>query len=96
MIHPSQLTREAGFEEGVVVEIALEDGHCKIVYWRAKTEWRWEKIRNIRPLTGDMAIWNFAPEWAEWLVNWGDSIQWGVNEDNAGSGIMIKRPWWAK
>lgn len=52
-----------------------------------------ELIESIRPLTGPMAIWNFAPEWAQWLLIWDGEPLWKREYQSHTSGI--NRPWWA-
>lgn len=117
MIHPTQLTKAAGFEEGVVIEIGykpwkdqsqetvLEYGKlCKI--WPDSVETEQEEspygldwIVCIRPLTGPMAIWNFAPEWATCCQNREMGISWDhqIPEWWDGKSTVIQlRPWWAK
>lgn len=64
------------------------------------------KIKSIRPLTGPMSIWNFAPEWADVCFH-GDmgSIQFYSNDQIDQFGDMVfdpehdkesTRPFWAK
>lgn len=104
MIHPTQLTKEAGFEEGVVVEIVWEDDDHKpwLTHWPIFALSGINPIRSIRPLTGPMAIWNFAPDDAEILhrkIDGGFDWLLGTVEGwkmNYGDGDFSHRPWWAK
>jgi hypothetical protein len=74
VIDPKLLTNENGFVEGCVVEI-VQDGRSLLSYWKSQNEPEilmldvghieimFCEIEKICPLTGPMAIWNFAPEW---------------------------------
>ena len=115
MIHPTQLTKEAGFEEGVVVMV-------KEVQWRerpmvlrigrnehgeyitdAHAYAYFSHIESIRPLTGPMSIWNFAPKWAESCIAGRNGVYWiqGSRPEDSdwpdlGWEKITFRPWWAK
>lgn len=102
MIDPKLLTEEAGFIVGTVVEInGTEVGriikitdsflHLNTFVFGIPLD----TIDSIRVLSGPMSIWIHAPEWATWYIDWGDSIQWGRNPENIGSGTPVYRPWWA-
>ena len=103
MISTNQLTKEAGFEDGVVVEIVDEMGRVWFVeswkdeYGDSKTP-SYESWISIRPLTGPMAIWNFAPEWADFLIVDHGNCLWqrGRRQDFFGDARNITdRPFWA-
>lgn len=77
MIDPKLLTPEVGLVEGCVVEIEWEDyisNQIEFYVWGSSINHE-QKIyqisqygQSIRPLTGPMAIWNHAPDWADVLV----------------------------
>jgi hypothetical protein len=110
MIDPKLLTEENGFVEGCVVEVVRDDGVAYYAKLHSADEKAvfvttpfgdiaismLEDISSTRPLTGPMAIWNFAPQWAEWAIIYDESILWGMIGDNEGSGIPVYRPFWAK
>jgi hypothetical protein len=77
--------------------ITWVDGKCCVVEWPGGF-WRVEDvaINWVTVLTGPMAIWNFAPDWAEWCIDWGESIEWGSDGVPVGSGAPVYRPSWAK
>lgn len=114
MIHPNLLTPEFGFVEGCVVE-TVERGHREFNIFRrieqveGTTLWAlvfasgWCPViglfDSIKPLTGPLSIWNFAPEWAvaaqikEMGVSWEHSIpEWWDGK----SSVVSLRPWWAR
>jgi len=100
MIDPKLLTPENGFVEGVVVGVEYFDGVSECGYWPDDD---WPKndsgIKSIRPLTGPMAIWNFAPEWADFLVIEHGNHLWqrGRSEDFFGDASNVTtRPFWAR
>lgn len=113
MIGPKLLTPEFGFEEGCVVEIvSVHRGISKFVeyfhsdairqdtYFGKDYSYRWgNNDWTIRPLTGPMAIWNFAPDWADVYRKNSN----GIHQFSSIATVpdlerysWIARPWWAK
>lgn len=104
MITPDQLTKENGFEDGVVVEYETTDDDKDVEYFDEAfrkmfivrpdaCDW----FTSIRPLTGPMAIWNFAPEWATHVEkrDEGDFLWWALDKD-AIVERCSRRPFWAR
>jgi len=107
MIDPKLVTPENGFIEGCVVEIKTG----VVFYERFKSVLNKNitildsdgcngyidasDIVSIRPLTGPMAIWNFAPEWAEWLVEDSVSFRWYKSQPDIYLNAPEDRPFWA-
>lgn len=114
MIHLSQLTKENGFADGVMVEIVVSgksswgvfspvDETCIKVRTQDSLTYYTDCIESIRPLTGPMAIWNFAPEWAESCITGRNGVYWiqGYRPEDSdwpdlGWEKITFRPWWAK
>lgn len=106
MILPDQLTEEAGFYPGVVVEIVWDHSgpdKIELAYWEAAKEWSTECMVSVHPLTGPMSIWNHAPEWAKSCYVFDDGINWKTSNSKYRieewpelDGMMSDRPWWAK
>jgi len=108
MIDPKLLTEENGFVEGVVVEI-VDTNLRKSVHYFKKTgdadglpfvelnDWTPAMIiiDSIRPLTGPMAIWNFAPIGAVAMISDVSGIKL-VYADDYKHDNLVKRPFWAK
>lgn len=108
MIDPKLLTPDNGIVEGCVVAYRIDGdtnervGHARYAdHGFSILENQWIGTRNldtIRPLTGPMAIWNFAPESAlacmvyETMVQW---VEYLPPEGTTYTGLLI-RPWWAK
>lgn len=109
MIDHNQLTEENGFTDGTVILINgeatffretyyNEDEECHIISTDAG-ECNLDNVWEIKPLTGPMAIWNFAPEWADVYCE-------SVGGDHLFSSIAFipeleryrwaSRPFWAK
>lgn len=97
MIDPNQLTIENGFVEGCVIEYETDSEYPATDYFDASFIDSATTLVSIRPLTGHMAIWNHAPEWAvcaqvrEMGVSWEYNIpEWwdGV------SPVISMRPFW--
>lgn len=106
MIDPTKLTAENGFVDGVVVEIVWDNRNRRHQYTELCMsqwdDWEFEQIESIRPLTGPMAIWNFAPEWATHLtaIILGDEVAypcWHEHGSNTipDGAVEIERPFWA-
>lgn len=78
MIDPKLLTPDNGFVEGGVVDIVDNHGRrfvgrlshvTEFNIWLVESNFHgfmFSEVESIRPLTGPMAIWNFAPEWANY------------------------------
>lgn len=111
MIDPKLLTAENGFVDGVVVEIVLAGGSKDLSYFEHADSdeagfcdsfgsWIMTKENlhvSIRPLTGPMSIWNFAPEWADYCWHEESSLIWYKGPIMIGStGRVSIRPFWAK
>jgi len=104
MIDPKLLTKENGFEDGVVVEIdkrslgwwavdlfnsfGVEDLGFATVHGAMMRE-----FESIRPLTGRMSIWNHAPDWANYCAMGNQTIDWLVTQVIGPT--LHKRPFWA-
>jgi len=108
MIDPKLLTPENGFAIGTAIETVRIDDGVPIGVYGVLTETVLgliqefhDYIESIRPLTGTMAIWNFAPEWAKSVTvsDLGD-ISWHDDEDPSYEQIGVvmhgNRPEWAK
>jgi hypothetical protein len=112
MISPELLTKENGFVEGCVVEIETQTGNL-VQYWdelNRSTIPDWCEdgfITAIRPLTGPMAIWNHAPEWAEyaylvekiddlWHYSWSKTKQDNPVFLGGWLALISERPFWAR
>lgn len=122
MIDPNQLTKENGFAKGCVVEIVMEDGNKSVEYFDGVSDGNvllidifgsWimnenNKCQFIRPLTGSMAIWNFAPELAThclqmtddqgniWVVSWYRDLVLDPLIPDDPDEIITNRPFWAR
>lgn len=106
MIDPKLLTKDAGFEDGVVYEINWGLGVKEWFLWGSHEDpngWDLESMLSIRPLTGPMAIWNFAPKWAKSVYVFDDGLSWKttgkddwIREWPELDGFMYDRPWWSK
>ncbi len=103
MIDPKLLTDEAGFVEGCVVEIIWEDyisRQPEFYVWGSSSDGSQKEYMiqqygaSVRPLTGPMAIWNFAPEWATCLMRDEHEFTF-LASDEYGDGFE-SRPWWSK
>lgn len=96
------LTPENGFEKETVVAVDLGDFEGYELFELIR-ETSYPKIKAIRPLTGWIAIWNHAPDWATHLtalIEEGKVLFpcWHEHGSNTISDGMIEaeRPWWAK
>lgn len=122
MIDPKLLTKEAGFEDGAVVELVTEnsstvfyfstpfEGDRSIFISESNRYVDFDRIISLRPLSGDMAIWNFATNNTHLaLVKNGDEIEqlcwwrpdtvdfneWKQVWNDFGA-VITERPWWSK
>lgn len=118
MIDSKLLTPEYGFQEGVVVEI-IQDGRTFLSYWEIQNEEMMiilevghiqidiDEIENIHPLTGPLAVWNYAPPYAQACRfmdedNLNDTIFWYPKLCEYDRNILSRdprvsfRPWWAE
>jgi hypothetical protein len=109
MIPPDKLTPENGFTDGVVVQyngdhlgwwnedVKHSFGLRYLGFIRSTDGYIVREIESIRPLTGPMAIWNFAPVWAvARFANTDDHISWiRVNPEWLEHRVEM-RPWWAQ
>ena len=110
MINPALLTKENGFEDGVVVEVngrpyIFMTFHPGNTRWNAHVECKegqlflLPNIESIRPLTGKMAHWglDWVPKWASWCEVRGNGIVYWLDSKPMNSlGTVTKRPFWAK
>ena len=104
MIDPQLLTKENGFEDGVVVEIVwLNETDPEFLVWD-EIEKRnvcdddlLPELLSIRPLTGPMSLWNHAPEWAKACSIEADCVNWVANPvfEMTGFEGWSMRPFWA-
>jgi len=105
MIDPKLLTKENGFVEGCVVEYTTTDNGKDVEYFDEAfrkmflvkpeaVEW----FTSIRPLTGPMAIWNFAPKGATVLVKNAGAMYWmnHIPDLISQHDEVILMPFWAK
>lgn len=93
MIDPKLLTKESGFEDGVVVEYERAGFRPSVTHFGSRVM-KMTDIVSIRPLTGPMAIWNFAPKWAQCLVR--DEHEFTFLASDEHDEGFETRPWWAK
>ncbi len=97
MINPQLLTKENGFEDGVVVELNGDVGRLHFDKDGAivLNGYRRFEILSLRPLTGPMSIWNYAPEWSTWCkrTSNGDLLWYNIDAEHLENGT--KRPFWA-
>ena len=107
MIDPKLLTAEQGFVEGCVVEGVRDDGVAYYAKFHSVDEKAvfvttpfgdiaismLEEIQSIHPLTGPMAIWNFAPDGSVALITSVLGIQW-IYADDYKHINLVKRPFW--
>jgi len=95
MILPSQLTEQAGFVDGVVVELIWEFSPPEYVVWPVNLGTP-AHLLSARPLTGPMSIWIHAPAWADWVVvrPSGDFHWFQGDASHLENGT--KRPFWTK
>jgi hypothetical protein len=109
MITPDQLTEEAGFYPGVVVEIVWEQSgphRREVAYWEDAKEWSTEYMESIRPLTGPMSIWLHAPNGSDCLWTGGQGlyrfftkgewVKWSGVTFDPKHDTLTSRPLWAK
>lgn len=120
MIDPAKLTEDQGFVDGVVVEIADADDnkhygklfnvteHSVYTVEDSLRGFAFGEVLSIRPLTGPMAIWNFAPEWAThclqmtddqgniWGVSWYRDLVLDPLIPDDPDEIITNRPFWAR
>ncbi len=113
MVNPNLLTEQNGFVAGELVQI-----DSQVITWHGLNDydpdykdWITGEYENIdpnlvniiRPLTGPMAEWNFAPDWAEYLkINdncfiheWMRGIKETDKYDPHYERFYFKRPFWA-
>jgi len=101
MINPQLLTKENGFEDGVVVEIEWDTypitGNDKeIAYWEDAKLWSTDHMVAIRPLTGPMGIWNHAYDDATHLsIDGAGCFQFCTLHKGQNPEGYIPRPFWA-
>lgn len=100
MISKELLTVENGFEDGVVVLVITNNSSLKPQYYEWKEKYKdsidWGYYYSIKPLTGKMAIWNFAPGWANLCMTNSRSYAFYVRELTiANFEVHSKRPFWA-
>lgn len=77
--------------------VGISENRMVIRDWEGRGESYCDLIESIRPLTGPMAIWNFAPEWATACSVGKDGIGWLENPAYEMVGLpgWTKRPFWA-
>jgi len=117
MIDPKLLTEENGFVEGEWIHCSTNltgrmgfvgklhsvIPECGVVRFYDEDDAKFSEIVSIRPLTGPMAIWNFAPVWAESCIIGMNGVYWikGSRPEDSdwpdlGWEKIIFRPFWAK
>jgi len=108
MIDPKLLTAENGFALECVVEVTWNSGQdVGYLHLNENELWLkrwideslgWDEVDSIRPLTGPMAIWNFAPRWAVALEEGFGIILWKDRDAMTcdDSFKWQRRPFWAK
>ena len=109
MIDTNLINEENGFIKGCMIEIngsvLTYDGFYKYSENYAKAIWTEEgggfvpsKIKSLRFLTGDLAVWNFAPKGKSVLVKNPTGWYWlnSVPEKLSQEDEVSFRPFWAK
>jgi len=89
-------TEESGFVDGIVIEIEYLGATKCVEYF--DRYYHYPEVSFIRPLTGPMAIWNFAPEGATVLVKNAGAMYWmnHVPDMISQHDEVILMPFWAK